>query len=64
LALRYCRQFGLRRYRFLAGDNRYKRSLSTGSYDLSWVALRRPDLTWQLERLARYVARRPAASAC
>ena len=64
LALRHCHRLGLRRYRFLAGDSRYKRSLSTGSYDLSWVVLRRPDLAWQLERLARYVARRPAASAC
>lgn len=63
LALRHCRQRGLRRYRFLAGDSRYKRSLSTDSYDLSWVVLRRPDLAWQLERLARHIARRPAVSA-
>jgi len=53
LAIDHCRQAGIRRYRLLAGDSRYKRTLATGNYDLYWLSLRRPDLAFRLERLAR-----------
>lgn len=60
LAIEHCRQAGLRRYCLLAGDSRYKRSLASGSYDLYWLSLRRPDLAFRLERLARRITGREA----
>jgi CelD/BcsL family acetyltransferase involved in cellulose biosynthesis len=41
LAVEHCRRAGLRRYDFLAGDDQYKRSLSTGSRTLRWLVFRR-----------------------
>lgn len=58
LAIDHCRGAGLRRYCLLAGDSRYKRTLATGSYDLYWLSLRRPDLVYRLERVARQIAGR------
>lgn len=55
LALRLCRAQSLRRYRLLAGDSRYKRSLSSGAYRLDWLSVRRPTAVFRLERLARHV---------
>jgi CelD/BcsL family acetyltransferase involved in cellulose biosynthesis len=53
LAFAHYRRAGATRYRFLAGDSRYKRSLSTGSYDLSWLVLERDDWRRRAENLAR-----------
>lgn len=58
LAIRHCRDLGLRRYRLLAGDGRYKRSLATGSYELYWLSVRRPSAAFRLEQLARRIAGR------
>jgi CelD/BcsL family acetyltransferase involved in cellulose biosynthesis len=58
LAIRHCRDAGLRCYRLLAGDSRYKRSLATGSYELYWLSVRRRDMAFQLERIARWIAGR------
>jgi CelD/BcsL family acetyltransferase involved in cellulose biosynthesis len=58
LAIEYCRDIGLRRYRLLAGESRYKRTLATESYELYWLSLRRPDLAFRLERIARHIAGR------
>jgi CelD/BcsL family acetyltransferase involved in cellulose biosynthesis len=58
LAIRHCRDIGLRCYRLLAGDSRYKRSLATGSYDLYWISVRRPSVAFRLEQVARWIARR------
>lgn len=60
LAAQYCRQSGLDRYGLLAGDSRYKRSLSTGSYELYWLSVRRPDLAFRVEQVARRIAGREA----
>jgi CelD/BcsL family acetyltransferase involved in cellulose biosynthesis len=56
LAIRHCRDIGLRCYRLLAGDSRYKRSLTTGSYELYWLSVRRPSVAFRLEQLARRIA--------
>jgi len=53
LAFAHYRRAGGTRYRFLAGDSRYKRSLSTGSYELHWVVLERDDWRRRVEGLAR-----------
>ncbi len=53
LAFAHYRRGGATRYRFLAGNSRYKRSLSTGSYDLHWLVLERDDWRRQVEGLAR-----------
>jgi len=58
LAVDHCRRAGLRRYCLLAGDSRYKRTLATGSYDLYWLSIRRPDLAFRLEQLARRIVGR------
>lgn len=58
LAIRHCRDIGVGRYRLLAGDSRYKRSLATGSYPLYWLSVRRPHPAFRLEQLARWIARR------
>ncbi len=57
LAMRAYRAQGLAGYRFLAGDSRYKASLSTGHDELRWLAVHRPDLPHRLEALARTVLR-------
>ena len=53
LAFAHYRRLGARRYRFLAGDSRYKRTLSTGSYDLHWLVLERDDWLHRAEGAAR-----------
>ncbi len=53
LAFAHYRRAGAACYRFLAGDSRYKRSLSTGAYDLHWLVLERDDWRCQAEGLAR-----------
>jgi CelD/BcsL family acetyltransferase involved in cellulose biosynthesis len=58
LAVRHCRDVGLSRYRLLAGDSRYKRSLATGSYELYWLSVRRPSAAFRVEQLARWIAGR------
>ncbi len=62
LAFAHYRRGGATRYRFLAGDSRYKRSLSTGSYDLHWLVLERDDWRRQVETLARRLRARVAAA--
>lgn len=57
LAFAHYRRAGATRYRFLAGDSRYKRSLSTGSYDLHWLVLERNDWRRWVEGLARRLHR-------
>jgi CelD/BcsL family acetyltransferase involved in cellulose biosynthesis len=60
LAIQHCRAAGLRCYRLLAGDSRYKRSLATRDYELFWLSVRRPSVAFRLEQLARRIAsRRP-----
>jgi len=58
LAFAHYRRLGARRYRFLAGDSRYKRTLSTGSYDLHWLVLGRDDWMHRAESLARHLRSR------
>ena len=62
LAFGHYRRAGATRYRFLAGDSRYKRSLSTGSYDLHWLVLERDDWRRRVEGLARRLRARLAAA--
>ncbi len=62
LAFAHYRRAGATRYRFLAGDSRYKRSLSTGSYDLHWLMLERDDWRRRAEGLARRLRARLAAA--
>jgi CelD/BcsL family acetyltransferase involved in cellulose biosynthesis len=52
-AIEYCLASGLQSYDFLAGDNRYKRSLSSREYMQYWVYLQRPRLKLRTEQLAR-----------
>jgi CelD/BcsL family acetyltransferase involved in cellulose biosynthesis len=60
LALGHCGRRGIGRYRLLAGDSRYKRSLSSQSYTLHWLSIRRPHLAFRLEAVARAITgRRP-----
>jgi CelD/BcsL family acetyltransferase involved in cellulose biosynthesis len=49
-AIRWCLEQGLTAYDFLAGDDRYKRSLSDGAETLHWVEV---DARWALRPLAR-----------
>lgn len=58
LAIRHCRDAGLRCYRLLAGDSRYKRSLATRDYQLHWLSVRRPHIAFRVEGIARWIARR------
>lgn len=51
--IRHCQTRGIARYRLLAGDSRYKRSLANESYNLHWVSLRRPHLAFRIETTAR-----------
>jgi len=62
LAFSHYRRAGATRYRFLAGDSRYKRSLSTGSYDLHWLVLERDDWRRRAEGLARRLRARLLAA--
>jgi CelD/BcsL family acetyltransferase involved in cellulose biosynthesis len=58
LALDYCKGLGIKRYRLLAGDSRYKRSLATKSYSLHWLSIRRPHVAFRVESIARLIAGR------
>jgi len=49
---------GLSSYRFLAGESRYKASLSTGSHPMYWLTLQRPSMALRLEALARKLRQR------
>ena len=53
LAMGHYREQGLSRYRFLAGDARYKQSLSTGRDELHWLEVSRPSLLSGVEHLLR-----------
>lgn len=53
LAIQYYKNQGVYRYLFLAGNDRYKRSLSTHSDTLYWAALQNPDFKMRLENVAR-----------
>ncbi|MBA2544320.1 MAG: GNAT family N-acetyltransferase [Deltaproteobacteria bacterium] len=48
-AIEHCAREGLGVYDFLAGDHRYKRSLSTGNDTLVWCKVRRPRWRFRLE---------------
>jgi CelD/BcsL family acetyltransferase involved in cellulose biosynthesis len=53
-AIRHCLSQGFDDYDFLAGEARYKRSLSTGSRSLVWAVFRKPTLKLRtLNRLRR-----------
>lgn len=58
LMIRHCRARGLARYRLLAGDSRYKRSLCDDAYPLYWLSLRRSHPAFRLERAARLIVGR------
>ena len=60
LALAHCRRRGMACYRFLAGDSRYKRTLSTSAYPLHWLTLRRSHFAFRVEKFARRLAGRDA----
>lgn len=53
LAIKYCQQRGFGRYKLLAGDSRYKRSLAPHSNSLHWVSIRRPHWAFRFEAVAR-----------
>lgn len=44
---------GFETYNFLAGDQRYKRSLATDADTLYWVAIQRPDIRMRIESALR-----------
>jgi len=49
LAIEHYRRAGMRRYDFLGGDARYKRSFANGEIALLWLDIRRR-LPWQPKR--------------
>jgi CelD/BcsL family acetyltransferase involved in cellulose biosynthesis len=53
MAMQRYQSEGLVRYRFLAGDSRYKNSLSNGADKLYWMTVHRPDLLHSVEKAAR-----------
>lgn len=61
-AIEHCAASGLSVYDFLAGDHRYKDSLSTGNAELVWCKVQRPRWRFALEDrlvdLVRHVRRR------
>ena len=57
LAIEHNLAAGRRIYDFLAGDARYKRSLSTGGDRTLWLVLQRPRWRLQLESFGRRVKR-------
>jgi len=58
LAIVMSRANGLRFYDFMAGDSRYKRSLSNRVGELHWMVMQRPALRFVLEQRLRSVKRR------
>lgn len=57
LAMQRYRDEGKAEYRFLAGDARYKRSLSNGSDELLWLSVRRRDGIGDIARRGRAATR-------
>jgi CelD/BcsL family acetyltransferase involved in cellulose biosynthesis len=57
-AIRYCCEAGLLEYDFLAGEDRYKQSLSTDARTLTWVVVERPTLKMRAMRVLRGLKRR------
>jgi len=53
LAVEHAARAGHRSYDFLAGQSRYKQSLSTGARELVWARLQQPRLRFALENAAR-----------
>ncbi|MCP5264940.1 MAG: GNAT family N-acetyltransferase [Burkholderiaceae bacterium] len=53
---------GARTYDFLAGENRYKRSLSDTAYTQHWLTIRRPGLVLAAEHLGRRIKERLRAT--
>ena len=49
LAIDYNRENGRSVYNFLAGDSRYKRSMSTDTHKLTWLILQRRRLRFRFE---------------
>jgi CelD/BcsL family acetyltransferase involved in cellulose biosynthesis len=60
-AMELNRKAGARVYDFLAGEARYKTSLSTGVAHLSWVVVQRPRFDFKLEEAVRSLKRRTRA---
>lgn len=61
LALRFCAQRGIRKYRLLAGSSRYKESLATDNDTVRWMVVRRPHIAFGIESALRAVTGRTAA---
>jgi CelD/BcsL family acetyltransferase involved in cellulose biosynthesis len=57
LAIEYNLGSGSRVYDFLAGPQRYKRSLGTGEVKMYWFAIQKPRLVFAVERLLKRVKR-------
>lgn len=57
LAIEMNRAAGQRVYDFLAGDSRYKRSLSNHVSELLWLVVQRPALKFEIENAARALKR-------
>jgi CelD/BcsL family acetyltransferase involved in cellulose biosynthesis len=53
LAIVMSRAGGLRYYDFLAGDSRYKRSLSNRVGEMVWIVMQRPALRFTIEHRLR-----------
>lgn len=52
------RAHGQRYYDFMAGDMRYKRSLSNRQGEMNWILVQRPGMAMAVERQFRYAKRR------
>jgi CelD/BcsL family acetyltransferase involved in cellulose biosynthesis len=57
-AVAHCAALGLEVYDFMAGEQRYKRTLSTRSTDMSWGVLQRDRLRFRAEDALRAISRR------
>ena len=55
LAIQYYKKRGMQTYKFLAGNDRYKRSLATDTDTLYWVAMQKPDIQMRIENFLRKV---------
>jgi CelD/BcsL family acetyltransferase involved in cellulose biosynthesis len=53
LAIEHYLSLGMETYDFLAGDQRYKKELSTASDELTWSTLQRPRLKFDMEQRLR-----------
>ncbi|WP_235720795.1 GNAT family N-acetyltransferase [Magnetospirillum molischianum] len=53
LAMNHYRHRGMRLYRFLAGDSRYKTSLADGGDELVWLTCRHDDIAYRAETAGR-----------